>query len=264
MRMKRNLWPALMLLGLGAATWPAWRWYVLRITDGSDEPWGVLALLTMLALRMRAGWGAGLRESHFLLPALLLAGYAAAYPFLVPLLRAVVAMGAFGLLLLRGQGASGLWGLLGLHLLSLPIMATLQFYLGSPLRILAAQASATLLRLCGFGVVREGTLLHWKGETVMMDVPCSGVHMLWAGLFLAMTLAALYRCNAIRTALAAGAASGIVIGANVLRATALFFKEAHLVSLPEWTHAGIGLLVFGAGAWAILLLMERLQPRVCA
>jgi hypothetical protein len=44
----------------------------------------------------------------------------------------------------------------------------------------------------------------------------------------------------------------------VVRAGLLFFKEAHLVSLPEWSHDGIGLLCFAGSGWGILALATRL------
>lgn len=259
MRLRFNRWPALMLLGMGAATWPVWRWYILRITDGSDEPWGLLALLALVVLRLRDGAGPCLEERDFRIPAVVLLLYLATYHAFVPLLRAMMGIGAFALILLRGQRAAGLWGLLGLHALSLPVMATLQFYAGHPLCLLSASGSARVLQCCGLGVDREGTLLRWAGETVMMDAPCSGVHMLWAGMFLALLLAAFHRMNGWRTLLTGSAAVAIVVGGNVVRTTALFFKESHLIDLPAWTHAGIGLVIFGIGTGLILSFAERLK-----
>lgn len=250
-----------MLLGMGAAAWPVWRWYFLRITDGSDEPWGLLPLLCIGAFWVRDSAGSRIEEKHFIIPALIFGVYIATFHSLVPLLRAVLVITAFGLLLFRGGRAGGLWGLLGLHLLALPIMATLQFYAGYPLRLLAAWGSAGILQVCGYGVGREGTLLSWAGETVMMDAPCSGVQMLWAGMFLALLLAAFHRLDGGRTLAITAGAAVIVTGGNVVRATALFFKEAHIVSLPDWTHAGIGLLLFAGCAWLILGLTERLALR---
>lgn len=258
MRVRSLPWPVLMLGGMGAAAWPVWLWYSRRITDGSDEPWGVLALLSLVLLRCRDGKTGDWKERPFVLPCLLFGFYAATYGWLVPLFRAGLVLAAFGLVLLRGRGTAGLWGLLGL---SLPVVATLQFYAGAPLCLLAARTSAAVLRGCGMGVEREGTLLHWAGETVMVDAPCSGVHMLWAGLYLSFVLAAGYRLAWKRTVFLSGAAVLLVVGANAARATALFVKEAHLLSLPDWTHAGTGLLMFAAAGWAILGLAERLRER---
>lgn len=260
MRLKRISWAALMLLCMSAAVWPVWRWYLLRMTDGSDEPWGVLALVTLVVLRVRDGFALPTGEKQFVAAAALLATYTVTYGFFPPLLRAVLVLGAFGVVLLRGAGAAGFLGLLGL---SLPIMATLQFYLGYPLRVLAAEASAVTLNLSGYAVKREGTLLHWAGETIMVDAPCSGIQMLWFGFYLVSLLAAFYRLRVWAALLCGGGTLVIVVVANMVRATALFFKEAHIVVLPDWTHAGIGVALFAGAAWLITSITQRLQPRPC-
>lgn len=253
MRLSRLEWlPPAPLLAL----WPVWRWYGLRLSDGSDEPWGALALLSLVAISLvQRETPPPLGTGRAWAATLLLAVYAASYAWLPPLCHALLGVGALGLVFLRGgAGQAGRWGLLGL---SLPWIASLQFYAGFPLRLLAAAGTSGLLHLVGFPVGREGTTLHWAGEAVLVDAPCSGIHMLWLGLFLACLLAAIRRLPAARAALCAGAALCIVVAANVLRAAALFFKEARLVSLPEWTHAGIGLICFAGAAWAILVLASR-------
>jgi exosortase/archaeosortase family protein len=98
----------------------------------------------------------------------------------------------------------------------------------------------------------------------MVDVPCSGIHMLWFGLFAACALAAWYRLDTVRTLLCWAAALVTVVAANVVRATVLFFKEAHVVAWPEWTHAAVGVALFAAAAWAIGACAQHLQPRACA
>lgn len=244
----------LVFAGVGLALWPVWRWYVLRMSDGGDEPWGLLALAAA------AGCGVvALRRKdvpmRIAASASLLCGYAASYHFLPPLLRAVLGLSALALLLGRGPGSAGGHGLL---LLSLPVIATMQFSLGYPIRVLAAEVSRLCLRLCGYEITREGTVLHWAGDALLVDAPCSGVQMLWAGLFLACLLAAHHRLSARATAAAVGAATVVIVLANAARATALFFKEARIVAWPEWTHAGIGMLVFAGVAMAIIALVPRL------
>ena len=260
MRLSNLSWPALMLVGMSVAGWPVWRWYLLRMTDGSDEPWGVLAIVSLVVLRLRDGAPQQLSARRFVLPAAVLAIYAICYPILPPLVRAILVLAAFGAVLLRGPGVAGQAGLLAL---SLPLMATMQFYLGFPLRLLAAEASTVVLGFCGYSVVREGTLLHWAGETVMVDAPCSGIQMLWFGLYLASLLAAFYRLTVARASICGAAAVVIVVLANMVRATALFFKEAQIVSLADWTHAGIGVALFFGAAWLITSIVQKLQPKPC-
>lgn len=98
---------------------------------------------------------------------------------------------------------------------------------------------------------------------LLADAPCSGVRMLWFGLFLAALIAAWGRLGNVRSAALLFAALALVIGANVIRATILFFKEAGIVALPEWTHAGIGLLIFAAAAALIARLAQPKEARPC-
>jgi hypothetical protein len=76
----------------------------------------------------------------------------------------------------------GLWSLL---LLSLPSVASLEFFLGYPLRVLVGEATAFLLQMQGLDVWREGVCLHFGEKLIWIDAPCSGIKMLWFGLFLA-------------------------------------------------------------------------------
>ena len=80
----------------------------------------------------------------------------------------------------------------GLMLLALPIIPPLQFYVGYPLRLATAFVSARLLSLHGLSIDAVGTCLDWNGTLIAVDAPCSGVRMLWTGLYLAMGLVLLY------------------------------------------------------------------------
>jgi exosortase/archaeosortase family protein len=123
---------------------------------------------------------------------------------------------------------------------------------------MAAEASIIVLRALDFAVTREGTLLHWRGETIMVDAPCGGVRMLWFGIYLAAALAGFSQLGNRQSLFALAAALFLVIGANMMRATALFFKEAHIVAVPEWTHTGVGVVLF---AGAILIIVRLTTGR---
>ena len=41
---------AALLVLQALAFWPVWQWYLRRMVDGSDEPFGVLALLSAIAI----------------------------------------------------------------------------------------------------------------------------------------------------------------------------------------------------------------------
>lgn len=252
--------PATLITALLLAFWPVWVWYGTRLTDGSDEPWGLLALLT--ALGLLACRRTTPRRPNPVGIGLGLMAYAAAVLWLPPLLRAVAAMAVLGYVLgcLRLGRAFhvGLWGLL---LLSLPWLATLQFYLGYPLRAFTALLAAPLLQLGGFGVVASGAALDWQGLLISVDAPCSGIRMLWMALYLTLTLGWALRLSARRTGLAVAATLVLVILVNTLRAAALFYLEADVLALPAWTHDGVGVVLFVGLAAALMAGLHRLaQP----
>jgi exosortase len=249
-----------------AAFWPVWRWYVHRLSDQSDEAWGIVALITAVFFvfprRPEAGPGASKSApTRLMLPAMLLLCYALSYHFLSPLPRAAIAMTAIAATVSAirfGRGPHfGVWGLL---LLALPVVASLQFYLGFPMRALIARLAAPMLQANGFAVVAEGASLNWDGDPILIDAPCSGVKMLWTGFYLTFTLACYYKLNAKRTALTCMAAFAAVIIGNTFRAAALFYVEAGAANLPlpDWTHEGVGVVIFAATAIAIAWAAQRI------
>lgn len=135
---------AIIYLVMLISTLPVWNWYSRRIFDGSDEPWGVFALLTMAVFVF-----AGIREKtaneekpDLLIPALILILYSASYCYLPNLLRAVFAMTAFtSVVCCLNRGRVSILGIWGLAMLSLPLIASLQFYVGFPLRVLVGEIS---------------------------------------------------------------------------------------------------------------------------
>ncbi|HJY75875.1 MAG TPA: archaeosortase/exosortase family protein [Burkholderiales bacterium] len=229
---------------LAAALWPVWRWYASRARD-PGEGWELLSLATAAIFVSLRAPPAPARTVDLRLPALLLLAYAATYSFVPPLLRAGIAFSA-----LAAASSTLAFGrrlhvpLAGLILLALPVIASLNFYVGYPLRVTVGALTAALLQMNGFAVVQDAALLVWGGQSISIDAPCSGVNMLWAGLYLAFALAAFHELSAVRTALLALLATCAVLAANVLRAAALFYVEAAVVRLPGDWHAAIGLTVF--------------------
>lgn len=247
---------AAALAALLLAGWPVLRWYALRLGDGSDEPWGLAALaLALLFTPWRT-----LREP---LPASrrawlcgLLGAWCLAFGWLPPLGRALLLVTLLGTAAARRGFPAAWWGLL---VLSLPVVSTLQFYLGYPLRWLTTQLSVPLIALGGHTARAEGTTLHWAGERVIVDAPCSGIQMLWTGLLIAAALACWHRLDLRGTFALARIAALAVFVANTLRATALFFTETGLWPAPGWSHEGIGVLLFALAALAVTLAAERLS-----
>jgi len=243
------------------AFWPVWRWYAHRLNDQSDEAWGIVALGAAVLFVVRRGSESGTNNPALMLPAMLLICYSLSYRFLSPLPRAAIAVTAVAATISAirfGQRLHfGIWGLL---LLALPVVASMQFYLGFPMRALVAGIVAPMLQLNGFAVVAEGACLNWNGNPILIDAPCSGVKMLWTGFYLTFTLTCYYKLDSKRTALACAATFVAIIIGNIFRAAALFYVEAGAanLSLPKWTHEGVGVVVFAATAIAIALVAQRI------
>lgn len=235
----------------------------MRLGDAGEEAWGLAGLLAAVWVIFKGGFSGfaglasagqpgGLALSRGRIgwaPALATGAYAAAYPFLAPLPRAVLALSAFGCLLpYLGVRRNAAVHTAGFLLLSLPIMPSLQFFLGYPLRVLSGEVAARLINLAGYPVVRDGTLLTWRDHAVFVDAPCSGVKMLWAGMMLALALAVLRGHGPLRTAAMGVLALAAVVAGNILRTSALFFLETGVVKGPDWAHSAIGVSVFLAAA----------------
>lgn len=253
--------PMMLLLQL-LAFWPVWPWYVARMLDGSDEPLGVLALGTVLLVLTTRHPGTVGQARPLLWPLVSTVGYVLSYPFLPPLLRAAVALLALGCTLsVYRFGTICHVGLCGLLLLSLPLVASFQFYAGYPLRLLTGALAVLLLRLSGLAVSQEGTALHWAGTVISVDAPCSGIHMLWTGLYLTLTLACLYRLGPWQTLHALGVAGVALVLGNGLRTAALFYPEAGIVVVPPWVHDGVGVVTFLAMAMGLVYYLQSLSNR---
>lgn len=248
------LLPVAVLVG----TWPHWRWLAQRMTDGSDEPWGGVALLTVAVLAWLDRNELHPPKPKVLAVAAVLTGIASAswgvLPAIVASAFALLAVATLvaGLLPPRRPVAA----LLMLSLLALPLVASLNFYLGYPLRWLCAQAAAGILSLLGEDVTPQGAALWWNGQPVLIDAACAGIAMLWIGSYLAALFSYLNGAGTGRCALNLALATLFVLAANILRNTLLFYKEAGIVPLPHWTHEAIGLALFG--------LLVPVLYRVCA
>lgn len=242
------------------AFWPVWVWFAKGTMDGSNDAAGLLAAATALLVVWRTRAEQAIPRT-LALPAVLLAIYAVAngagLPIATCALIAAVALAALGSAASLGRRLDP--ALLCLCLLALPLAASLQFYLGYPLRVLAGTLSVAMLRMSGVAVVRDGAILLYDGQLLAIDAPCSGVKMLWAGAYLACALAAGYRLAPLRTLAALAMAGAVIIGANAMRASALFYLESGLVRMPSWGHQAVGIACFVAGALGILLCVRAVQ-----
>ncbi len=230
-----------------AACWPVWGWYGMRLGCLPEQGWLALAPVTafFLAIRKRPWVDAPAPLIRWIPAIVLMAAYALGYPFLPMTLRALLAVAA--LLFIPGPWRRGFWpapAVAGLCVIGLPAVAMLQFYFGYPLRVLVSALAAPLLRLTGFDVVRNGVMLIWQGETIGVDVPCSGIRMGWMGLYLGLAAAGLTELGWWRTLALLAAAGLLVVAANTFRVAGLFVVQALGFGDRPTLHAGIGVMLF--------------------
>ena len=239
--------PPLAWLGLQAvALWPHWRWATARVMDGSDDPLGIAALLALLCVvakmepqlrgAPKPGW---LAASLVATASATLAVFAA--PPLIGALLAALAL-ASGLRSFMPSGQAVL-PMAGLAVLSLPVVSSLQFYAGFPLRVVTAQLSTWLLQAAGFAAERSGTAMQVEGRLVIVDAPCSGVQMVWMAYFCACAVAAFSGLRDRQLLARLPWVGVIVLSGNVLRNSVLVALEAQRDAVSEAVHQGVGLVV---------------------
>lgn len=265
----KRIAPKYVLAAMVLALWPVLAWYVAGTLDGSNDAWGLLALATVAYLCIARAPAATARampkcRAPLALPALLLAAYVAATlagAFIA--LRAVLAGLALAALLSSWRFGQRIHlPLFALCLLALPLAASVQFFLGYPLRVAAGSLSVALLQMNGLAVLREGTLLHWGGQTISIDAPCSGVKMLWTAMYLTYTLAAWQRFSMVQTMAAIVLGVSTVVLGNAVRASALFYTEAGLLHLPAWAHGAIGMVTFAGAVGLIVCGIHQIKEKL--
>jgi exosortase/archaeosortase family protein len=79
---------------------------------------------------------------------------------------------------------------------------------------------------------------------VLIDAPCAGIGMLWIGSYTAALLSYLQGANTRTTLINGIAAALLVLVANIVRNTVLFFPESGLALWPAWSHEAVGLATF--------------------
>jgi len=250
---------SLLLAALCLACWPVLLWFATGTLDGSNDRAGLLAAAATAAVLAFSPARQAVSRP-LLLPCACLAVYLAATICKVPVpaRSLILAMAITALASSFRMGKRFDVALFALCILALPFAATLQFYLGYPLRVLAGDLSVFLLRMNGVPVAREGAMLAWHGQLVSIDAPCSGVKMLWTGLLLASAMAGAIRLSSLRTAAALMLAVLAVVAANALRASALFYVETGIVHLPAAAHGAIGMVAFSAAGAAILFMIHSM------
>lgn len=241
------------------ALWPTWLWMAQRMTDGSDDPLGILALAALAGLTWQAR--RELRDAPWR-PGLWLAlGFtlaaSAAFGQVRPLLVGLLSMTAVtGVLLAFLPQRIAKAPVLGLSVLALPLLSSLQFYAGYPLRVVTAEVSRWLLWPF-FNVWREGSTLTVDGQLVIVDAPCSGIQMAWLGYFAACAVALFSRTGNRRFLTRLPFVGCVILAGNIVRNSVLVAFQANGRSLPEWLHQGIGLFFLALVCLVVACIMQR-------
>jgi len=244
--------------------WPVTIWYVERLLDKSDEPLGVVSLIAFAVLILiRRGADFTKRTGEFPIAAIVcLALYAATWPVAPKLLSAIIAVAASGFLIDNQAGkfklGLGSWLLL---LFSLPIVSSLNFYTGYPLRMVVGKIAAPLISMVGFPTIADGTALIWNSQMIQIDAPCSGIKMLWFALFIGAVLSSVLELSFINSAAVLSSAVLAALLGNVLRITSLFFIEAKVLPIEasheQFIHQSVGAVSFAIAA-GVTVFVARL------
>ncbi len=244
--------PAFALALAAFAFWDAARLLAGRL--GGGQTWlplgAVAAALAWPVVRKLA-----VGQVHPVSPALLcaiFAGYGVATLAAPPLVRMGIAVVGL-VLILRSAAGDDLPAApaIGLGLLALPVLPSLEFFLAYPLRLMSATLTAGLLALNGINVGVDGVALEWNGDRLLFDAACAGVKMLWAALLLVSAIALVARFGPFKYARAVA-----------LRAASLFYLENGFVprlSGPVAHEAvGIAAFVMVAGLLALMVAPRRI------
>jgi exosortase/archaeosortase family protein len=249
--------PAGWLALHAAALWPHGWWAARRLADGSDDPLGLAAAAALLVWLWRAAPTLRVEPRlAWLTTAVALTAAATAACLLAPPLPAAMlaalALAAHVTAWLPTGVARA--PLAGLCLLVLPLVASLQFYVGYPLRVFTAEFSAWLLQAAGQAAERSGAAMTVNGQLVIVDAPCSGVQMAWLAYFAACAVAAFAGLRDSVFLRRLPLVGGIVLCGNVLRNSLLVGLEARPQGLSDAWHEAIGL--------ALLVIVISLTLRV--
>ncbi len=249
------------------AFWSVWRYLALRYALFGEDVWGIISLGCIIGFSIF--WQSKqakvqTKSSAFFLAAFFLLTYAASFVIAPPLLRAVLAMISLTFFLSGWRyGTLFHTGIFALLLLSLPLMASLNFFIGFPLRVIVGEAVKYLLQLQGLEVIREGVCLHFGEKLIWIDAPCSGIKMLWFGMFLTGCLICIYELKFWKSVTAFALAFATIIVGNIFRASALFYTEAEIIQAPVWMHEAVGVFSFALTAVGIIFIVKQFAELRC-
>lgn len=229
------LWPLELILLI-----PAGVWFFQRLNDGSDEPLGLLTLALAIGLAWRDRKALAVSDFSRCMGAAFLILSIVSTAHVPPMVRAGLSL--IGVAWIHGLHRNA--GVIGLLFLSLPVAASMQFYLGYPLQVASADLAVKMLEMWGVSVVRIGSQLDLAGHVVGVDPACAGVRLLWHASAAAMGLAGIYRLKWLRAIVLGVLAVVMVLPVNALRAAVLAAESSGKVSLGALGHESTGLIAF--------------------
>lgn len=233
-----------------ASVWPVWLWLAGRLKSSEHAFCMTTAIagVAFIVLRERKKYQAEELSLPLIYTAVVLMSLYVVLTFFTPtFISAFPAIVCTALLSVASCVPISVipvsvWGLV---LLILPTVPVLQEFVGYPMRVIATYIAASLLSLQGLSIHVRGVGLGLGTETVLVDAACSGIRMLWTMAFVCFLLSGLYRLRWSSLIVACGVTALLVLIANAIRVTALFYIEAGLAPFRgDLFHAGIGLVIF--------------------
>jgi Transmembrane exosortase (Exosortase_EpsH) len=260
-RLPSMCWPLLVAL----AAWPSVVWTGRRLIDSAGDRLGIVALCAL----MLALWHARLRFDRP--PRVALLCIAATLVFATNLapdalpdaLRALIAACAVTTALAsvadRDETIAPYAGML---LLALPLMASIDFHAGYPLRLLTAESSRWLLSLADWEVARVGSTVTVDGHFVQAAATSSGAHLAWVGAFIACVVAWMLRVPSVALVMRLPLIAVATLVVNIARNTLLIAADASQVQMTDAMLAAIDLSAGAVVATiAALMLVKARRPK---
>ena len=194
---------------------------------------------------------------------------AACILFLVGKLGAEFFLSRLSLVVLLASATWTFWGLPRTRTLAFPLLLLATMIplpvliynsLTFPLQLVASEASASIIRLFGESVYRDGNILQLPHATLGVAEACSGLHSL-ASLVVASLILGFVECTRTWTRFLLVALSiPLAIGVNVIRVTGTaFLADIDQKYAEGFYHSFSGWVIFIAGFWLLWVLAKALR-----
>lgn len=147
-----------------------------------------------------------------------------------------------------------------LLVLSLPFSTHLNSFIGFPLRLFEVQIVGNIYSAFTSCQFTDNTILLIENELTHIDLPCSGVKGLWAGLFFLIVLTWIEKKRLSPALILFSALFGtsLLLG-NIVRISGLVFFHS-IIEKPELAsqlHVPLGLVLFAIPCTGVLLLFKH-------